>query len=226
LDSHYRVRADHGALATLDTGFRIPHRNFERDVTLLPFGGPGRISAVGGESAHGNQVAVASIYGAEHIALILVRLRGKRWRNFDLAACRLWNGHLKETAQGLIYSVQILLDDFFTLLAVGNADRLANGLYRLLPRQHLGNGKEAYLHDGIHAGPHAGFARDFIGIDYVKLCFLRDQLFLYAPGQAIPDLIGSEWAIQQEDPTRHERLEHVIALQEYPLMASDEVRFR
>src|SRR2546423_6503911 len=127
LDPHYRVGAYHGALATLDTCFRVPYRNFERDVTLLPVGGTGRISAVGGESAHGNQVAVASIYGAEHIALILVCLRGKRWRNFYLTACPLWNGNVKEAAQGFIYGVQILLHDFFALLGVGKTDRLANG---------------------------------------------------------------------------------------------------
>ena len=94
--------------------------------------GAGGISAVGGESAHGKLVAVAGIDGAEDIALKLGRLRGKRGRNLDFAGGCFGNFHLEQMGQSLIDRLQILLNDFFALFAVGVANRLANRLNRLV----------------------------------------------------------------------------------------------
>src|SRR5215469_16928261 len=85
LDPDRRMGADHGALAALDTGLRIPHRDFERDVTLLPLTCGGRISTVRWKGTHRNLVSVAGINRAEHPALVVARLNRKRRQHFDLA---------------------------------------------------------------------------------------------------------------------------------------------
>ena len=71
LDPHHGMRTDHGTLAALDTCFRVPHRNFERDVAFLQFTRGGWISAVGGKSAHGNLVSMAGINSLENDGALL-----------------------------------------------------------------------------------------------------------------------------------------------------------
>ena len=41
----------------------------------------------------------------------------------------------------------------------------------------------------------------------------------------IPDFIWAKWTVEQEDAAGHEGAEHVVALEEYPLVAGDEVGF-
>src|SRR6185436_14958307 len=135
LYTHYRVRAYHGALAALDAGFCVPHRNFERDVTFFPFARGGWISAVSGESAHGNLVSVAGVYCAEHIALVLVRVRGKRRQKLDSAGRHFWNSYLKQARECLIYRAQVLPNNLFALLTIGVTNRLANCCDGVFPRR-------------------------------------------------------------------------------------------
>src|ERR1700674_2310989 len=131
------MRADHCAFAALDTGFRVPHRNLERDVALLPFGGPGGKRPIGWESAHGYLTAVPSVDQAEHMALKLGCLGRERGWHFGLAGRLLRHADFEKVGQCFIYGAQVLLYDLFTLLAVGVTDGLANGLNCLLARQNL-----------------------------------------------------------------------------------------
>ena len=66
--------------------------------------------------------------------------------------------------------------------------------------------------------------RDLVGVDGVEFRFLGDQLRLHFAGQVVPDFIFCERTVEQEHAAWHQRAEHVVALEENPLMAGDEVR--
>src|ERR1700694_4850355 len=101
--------------------------------------------------------------------------------------------------QCLVYGAQVLLDDLLTLLAVGVADRLANGFNSLFARQNLGDSEEARLHNRVHARAHARLASHLIGVNYVELGLLGNQLLLDFAGQVAPDLTWSKRAVEQEN---------------------------
>ena len=67
------VRAVQRALAALDAEFRIPHRDLEGDVALLPAGGVGGPDAVVGQGRHRQQMPQAGHDGRGHL---LEELRG------------------------------------------------------------------------------------------------------------------------------------------------------
>ena len=62
-----RVRADIGAFAALNADLGIPDRDLQRDVAFFPYGGAGWISAVIGDLADRQVVAVFGDDGAQHL---------------------------------------------------------------------------------------------------------------------------------------------------------------
>ena len=74
LRANRRVRADERALVALDADLRVPDRNLERDVALLPFRGRHRPRAVDGERADRQQVALAGQHDRGHLLHEIRRL--------------------------------------------------------------------------------------------------------------------------------------------------------
>ena len=86
--------------------------------------------------------------------------------------------------------------------------------------------EEADLHDCVHARAHARGASYLVSIDDVQLRLLGDELFLHLARQVLPYFFFAEGAIDKEHAARDQRLEHVVALHEDPLVTGDEVGFR
>ena len=217
------MRAHHGTLAALNARLGIPYRYVEREVTFFPLCRTGWKTTITWKSAHGNLVAVAGVYGAEHLALKLGGLRRERRRHFDLAADFCWNIDFVQVGQGFVHSFQIFLDYIFALPPVGVTDGLADLLNRFFPWKNFGDGKETGLQDRVHARPHAGITRYLVGVDHVELGLLLDQMFLYFARQFLPDLIRAKGAVQQKYAAFNKRAEHVVAFQEYPLMTGHKI---
>ena len=95
---------------------------------------------------------------------------------------------------------------------------------RLLARQDAGNREEAGLHDRVDPAAHAGVLRDLDRVDHVELQFLLDQVRLDLARQLVPDLVGTERRVQEEDPARDRLARHVVLVEEDELVAGDEVR--
>ena len=224
LDANHRVRADHRALAALDADLRVPYRDFKSQVAFLPFGGSGGEGAVHREHADREFFSAISINRAQHVALEVGRVGGEGGGNLERAGHLRGNFHFVQVGECLVHRLHVLPDDLFALAAVGVADGLANGLNGLIARQDFGDGKEAHLQDGVHAAAHAGIARHLVAVDHEEAGFLGNELLLHQPGQLVPDFFGAERAVQQERAAFDQRAEHVVALQEYPLVAGDEVR--
>ena len=74
--------------------------------------------------------------------------------------------------------------------------------------------------------PMPAVLRDLVGVDGVELRFLGDELRLHFARQMVPDFILAKRTVHQEHAARHQRAQHVVALQENPLVAGDEVRLR
>ena len=120
---------------------------------------------------------------------------------------------------------KIFPHDFLALFPVSVTNGFADGLDRLVARQHLGDREETGLQDGVHARTHACVTRHLVGIDHKESGLLGNQLRLHFAGQMLPHFVFTEGAVEQEDAARDQGAEHVIALEEDPLMASDEVGF-
>ena len=81
------------------------------------------------------------------------------------------------------------------------------------------DGKEAGLHDGVDARPHAGLARHLVAVDHIELDLLGDHLFLRAAGQLVPHFRSGVGRVEQEDRQRHRRLKNIHLLEEAEVVA-------
>ncbi len=79
------VRANHDALAALDAQLFVPHRNFQRDVALLPLRGSRGEGAVDRHGADRDLVAVAGDHQRFHVAHEVGSVRRNRRTNIELS---------------------------------------------------------------------------------------------------------------------------------------------
>ena len=125
--------------------------------------------------------------------------------------------------QSLVGGAHILLNDFLALLAIAIPDGLANSLNSFLSGQNLRDREETDLHDRVHSGTHAAVTRHLIGVNHIKLRLLRDELQLYRARKVIPNFVWAERTIEKQRPAGNKGAEHVIALEEDPLVAGHEI---
>src|ERR1035441_5917921 len=129
-------------------------------------------------------------------------------------------------SQGCIHCDKILLYNSFTTLAVGFLNSLLDLLNRFFARKHTADCKETGLHDGVDARTHACFTRYLVSIDDIKLNLLGKHFLLRCLRQLLPDFRRGIWRIEQEDRTRHCRLQHVHLFEEAEVVARHKTRSR
>ena len=218
------VRAHQRAFVALDAEVRVPHRDLQRDVALLPLRSAGREGSVDRKSADRQLVAAAGDDLRGHFVHELGRFLGHDGRHLEAARHRLRVVHLLEVGDGLIDRLEVLLHHLGTLALVGLLDGLldlGDGLFR---GQHTRDVEEAGLHDGVDTRPHAGLLGHLVGVDHVEAQLLVDDLLLHFLRQLVPHLVRPVHAVEQEHPTRLAVLQHVVALEERPLMAGQKLR--
>src|SRR5215469_6047122 len=66
---------------------------------------------------------------------------------------------------------------------------------------------------------------DFVGINDEEAWPFRHELLLYGFRQMIPNLVGTEWCIQQESSIRCYLVEYIVALEKARLMTADKIGF-
>ena len=91
--------------------------------------------------------------------------------------------------QGLVHRRVVLLHHRLALPGVGLVNGFLDLRNRLLARQHVGNGEEARLHDGVDAAAHAGGLGHGIGVNHITFQFLGDDLALGLHGELVPHLL-------------------------------------
>ena len=217
------VRAVQRALAALDAQLGIPHRHLERDVALLPPRGVRRPHAVVGDLADGQLVALAGHDPGGHVLHEVGRGRRHQLGLVVVAGHR--RGHLDavEIGDRLVDRVVVHLHDLLAPLAVGLVDGLLDGGDGLFRRDDVREVEEAGLHDGVDAPAHAGLLGHLVGVDGVDLEAQLDDPLLGLVGQPVPDLLGREGRVDQEGAPRDGRRQRLVALDERPHVAGDEV---
>ena len=78
------------------------------------------------------------------------------------------NFYFEQICQRLIDGGKILVHHRLAALAISFADGILDRRDRLFPGQHIADGEETGLHDGIDAAAHACFARDLVGINHME----------------------------------------------------------
>ncbi len=118
------VRADERALVALDADLRVPHRNLESEVALLPLRRSHRPGAVDREGAHRQQVALAGQHHRRDLLHEVGRLFGDERRTRARGARRLRHRNLVEVGEGLVHHLAVPAHDLRPALAVGLLDGL------------------------------------------------------------------------------------------------------
>ena len=118
---------------------------------------------------------------------------------------------------------KVLLNNRVALLGISLLNRVLDFRNRLFARQNVGNREEARLHDGVDALAHAGFARNFYGVDGVELQLLVDNLLLNFISQVIPDFVCVIRRVQQEGCARFGDAQDVHLVHKLELVAGNEV---
>ncbi len=114
--------------------------------------------------------------------------------------------------------------DGLAALAVARDDRVLDGLHRLVDREDVGQGEEARLQHGVDAGAETGLFGDAVPVDHEEPQSLVDDLALNLDGQLVPDLVGTERAVQQERCTGSSDPQDVGSLQPFEVVTGDEAR--
>ena len=226
LGADHTVRANHRALAALDADVFIPDWNEGCNVALFVLRGSGRKGATGGQCADRKQVTLAVGNLTEDVADELRRIAYQSACDVEVGVRCGRNRNLFEIRQGRIDSREVLRHDCFAALAVGLLDRLLDLLDRLILGQHARDGKEAGLHDGVHARTHAGVASHLAAVDDVEGNLLLDDLVLNGLRQVVPDLRGRIDRVQQEGRTFDRRLQNIHLLKEGEVVAGDKAGAR
>ncbi len=217
------MRANKDAFAALDAQVGFPDRDFQGDIALFPLGRAGGEGAIHGHGRHRDAIAFESDHGTKYVTDESGRFGWNRETAGESAGNFVRHLDLVQVGQGLVHGGKVFLDDGFTALAVRFLDGLFDLADGFIARQDAGDGKEAGLHDGIHAAAHAGLFGHIVGIDGVEPELLLDDVFLDFLRQLIPDFIRTIQAVYQEDRARLAVLGEVKALQEGELVAGDEV---
>ncbi len=218
------MRAHERAGAALDAFLLVPDRNVERHIAFLPARGGGGERAVHRHLGDRQPVAVAHHDGGDdlldEVRGLVRHRRGNLEGGGDLAV-----GDLEQIGESLVHGLEVLLDDFIALLAVGLLDGFLDLRNGVVLGQDAGNGEEAGLHDGIDARAHAGAFGDRIAVNVVELQFLLDDPGLDLLGQLVPDLVLGEGAVEEEDAAGGGVAEDVGLEEELVLVAGDEAGF-
>ena len=217
------VGADHGALAALDADLRIPHGDLLGDVALLVLGGAGGEGAVLGELGDLEALALVGDHLAEDsltncgasagTGLFMWSLRGGLAGYFDLVV----------SVRARSMAAMFFCDDVGALPVVGLLRVLLDELDGLVLGEDAGDLEEGGLHDGVDAAAHAGLLGDGHAVDHVEAELLVDDGLLDLGGDLVPDLVGGEGAVEEEDAALLGVGEHVELLEEGELVAGDEV---
>ena len=133
------------------------------------------------------------------------------------------HGDLVQVRQRRVDGAVVELNDLVALDAVGLLDGALDLRNRLVARQNARDGEEAGLHDRIGAPAHAAFLSDGGGVDAVDLELLLDDRLLDLAREALPGLFGTERGVDQEGRARLGKLDHLVLVEEDPLVTGDEV---
>ncbi len=111
LGANNGVRANHDALAALNAELLVPHRNFQRNIPLLPLCGTSGEGAVDWHGADRDQVAVAGNHQAFDVADKLRRV-GRHYRpHLELRGSAGGQFHFMQVLQRGIHGRKVLADD-------------------------------------------------------------------------------------------------------------------
>lgn len=224
LGANRRVRAGECAQSALDADVGVPDRDLAGDAPLLELCCGGGKGAVDRQGTDRQQISLPFQHHAGH-ALDEVRCRLTDRRNDTQRGGRFGrNGNLVQVLQCRIDRGTVPLHDDFAALRVGLVDGPFDLIDRFLAGEHVDQGEEAGLHDGVDPASQSGFAGDAVAVYDVELQLLRDDLFLHFAGQVIPDLVRSVGTVQQKRRAGGRDRQHIPRGDELELMAPDEVR--
>ena len=124
------VRTDKGALVALNTDARIPNRNLQRQVTLLPLGGSDGPRSINRKSADRKLISLVRQHHPNHISNKFRRHIGDGGRHRDLGGGLRRHLNFMHVSYGVIHCSKVALHDLHASLGIG----LLDGLFDLVDR--------------------------------------------------------------------------------------------
>ena len=231
----HSVRADIGALITLDTVLAQPLRNVHGDTTLLVSSGPGipRTVFAAEECAHRQIVALKGVDRTNDFRNEFGNIVGSGTVLLDRNVgpfCR--NFHLVHFCTALIDSGVVHAYDLLAFFAVSLVDRFLHLLDGFVERNHVRDLEEGTLHNRIRAAAQSEVHRDLRRVDDVEVDLVLGQVFLHVVGQRLLGRLGIVDAVEQERTAFFQSFEHIVFIDVrryvagYEVGGSDQVRRR
>ena len=220
------MRADEGALVTLNTLVDIPGRNFDSRSAFLVLGG-----------AHGLEACRIKLGDRELVALhgelrpeeLLDELRsgllldGGRLEDRALLDPFGIDGDLSDSGISTDNSLDVHVDDLLSFAAVGLGDGLLEELNGALVGDDLGELEEGSLHDHVDTTAETDLTCDLCSIDDVELGLLEGEHALHCARELGGDLLGLPGSVEDESSVLLERREHVVLVDVVSEVACDVV---
>ena len=211
------------ALVALDAVFLDPVRDVDGHAALFVLRGGGGEGAVFGEGGNRLFVALLGQYGPDDLVEIL-GLVGRGLGGVGGAGPGGRHLDLDQPVHGHVHGVDVHLDDFFALLAVGLLDGVLKQADGLLDGQHAGQLEKGGLHHHVDARAEAGLGADGHGVDVVDLELLVRDGAQHVPGQVGFEVLGGvPGGVEHEGAAFLHAFEDIVDVHVARLVAGDVV---
>ena len=222
-----RVRANHGALAALDTGFGIPNGDVGSDAAFFVLRRRRRPRAVSRPSEIGHFQFFALAF--QNLAGDFLHDFGSRFGNarqtFEFGRRFVGDFNFVQVSQRRIYGGEVLVDQRLTFFHIGLFNGFLNRLDGFVAGQNARQREVAGLHNRIDAATHARLFGDFDSVDRIQFQVLLDNFFLNFDRQVVPNFFRFERSVQQKHGAVFRLRQHVDFFQEREVVARNKVRF-
>ena len=217
------VGANKGALVTLDTVVGFPNR-YKGGHTSLLVGGcalcPGTVFAHL-EGAHGEQVAVLGIDGADEVGNVGGLVTDNLFVLGQVGPSGVYGELLVFAAA--VYGLVVLVYHVLTLLAVALDNEFLHLLNGQVDGDDLGDAEECRLQDGVGAVAKTDFLGYLGGVDVVDGDVVFGKITLGVVGQVGCEFFAIPDGVEQEGTAIAQAAQHVIHVQISLYVASHEV---
>ncbi|CAB4853453.1 unannotated protein [freshwater metagenome] len=218
------VRADNGALATVDAQVGLPDRDLIGDRALLELGGAGGERSVGRQRTHRQEIAVTGEHHRGHLLHEIGGIAADRRATQIGGRHGGGNRHPVQVLQRFVDCGHVAFHHDIATGAVALLDCALQLAQRIFGGQHAGEAEETGLHDGVDTAGEASISGNRGSVDGVQLQLPIDDLLLHLSGETVPHVVGAVRRVDQHRRASGSEPQHVHARQEVPLMNTHERR--
>ena len=214
------MRADHGALVTLDTVFHNPFRHIDGHSPLLVLGGVHRKNAVRLKSTDRKLITLLGQNGAHYIFnKIRLVLFSRGFAGGFRPGFRIFDFH--QIVQRLVHRGKVHIHNLLALFREQLFDLVFQISDGVINRNHVGQLKKGRLHDHVDATAQPHFTGNFFSIDIVKFELFLSDGAAHVSRKLFFHLLGRPVRIEDKCSAVFDTFEHIVNIHIIGFVAGD-----